>query len=252
MVKDGRPIGALGAVALATVLAVTPALAQPADEVSLAAGVNADTVDGKHAVSATGKPGARKNRLVAFSAKGYLPDNVIRKARDADRLDGLDSTAFATLAALQGLTATLQSPAGAVNEADNPVHWNQLQGVPPTIADGVDEGRGYVSTVLPGTYTVPAQAGSWVIVTTTTDTDIEVTLIPTQAFRTIYVREEAFELRPNGELRRHYFAWNDYTLNSVSFRVRVRVFNQGISTAALKKAARNLEVTVSRKKPGRR
>lgn len=120
--------------ALVASLGATPVAAQ--DEVTPAAGINADRVDGKHAINSTGNKNQRKGKLMAFSASGYLPDNVIKKAVDADKLDGLDSTAFASLAALQAL----QSPAGAVNEADNPLHWNQLQGVPATLADGNDDG----------------------------------------------------------------------------------------------------------------
>jgi hypothetical protein len=108
-------------------------MAQPADDVAPAAGVNADKVDGKNAVKATSNKSKRSGKLMAFSAQGYLPNNIILKAMDSDELDGLDSTAFATLAALQ-------SPVGSVNEADNPVNWNQLQNVPAGLADGTDNG----------------------------------------------------------------------------------------------------------------
>ena len=108
-------------------------MAQSGDEVTPAAGINADTVDGKHAVKATSNKTKRSGKLMAFSTQGYLPDNIILKAMDSDELDGLDSTAFATLEALR-------SSAGTVNEADNPVNWNQLQGVPAGLADGVDGG----------------------------------------------------------------------------------------------------------------
>jgi hypothetical protein len=71
--------------------------------------------------------------LVATSAAGYLPNDIIRKAPDADLLDGLEAAAFARAAALR-------SPDGAVNETDNPVHWRQLKGVPASLADGGDSG----------------------------------------------------------------------------------------------------------------
>lgn len=57
---------------------------------------NADTVDGKHAVGAGAAPRARKGKLVATDRRGLLPNNIIKKAPDANRLDGKDSTAFAT------------------------------------------------------------------------------------------------------------------------------------------------------------
>ncbi len=57
---------------------------------------NADKVDGKHAVNADATVTARKGKLVATSpTTGRLPNNIIAKAPDADRLDGRDHTAFA-------------------------------------------------------------------------------------------------------------------------------------------------------------
>jgi hypothetical protein len=56
---------------------------------------NADKVDGKHAVGAGASVAARKGKLVATSGtSGYLPNNVIQKAPNADRLDGVDSSGF--------------------------------------------------------------------------------------------------------------------------------------------------------------
>ena len=97
---------------LATVLvgSVTPAsLAR--DDGSTSAGVNADRVDGKDAVSATGKKKARADKLVATDTKGYLPSNILRP------LWGL----------IQGLPAVL---------ADGQVSWNELVGIPADLSDG--------------------------------------------------------------------------------------------------------------------
>ena len=55
---------------------------------------NSDKVDGKHAVGARAPATKRRGKLVATNAQGFLPNNIIRKARDANKLDGLDSTAF--------------------------------------------------------------------------------------------------------------------------------------------------------------
>ncbi len=60
---------------------------------------NADKVDGKHAVSAGASVSQRAGKLVATSKQGYLPDNILKKARDADRLDGLDSSALVPVVA---------------------------------------------------------------------------------------------------------------------------------------------------------
>jgi hypothetical protein len=98
-------------------------------EATTPAGINADTVDGRHAVGPAALPAQRAGKLVATNAQGYLPADIVLKAQNADRLDGLVSTVFARAALLKGA-------AGAVNEPDNPVHWNQLKGVPAGIADG--------------------------------------------------------------------------------------------------------------------
>lgn len=55
---------------------------------------NADKVDGKHAVNSGTSVRNRGTRLVATNRAGYLPNNIIKKAKDANRLDGLDSSAF--------------------------------------------------------------------------------------------------------------------------------------------------------------
>lgn len=67
---------------------------------------NADTVDGKHAVGASAPIAKRKGKLVATDNKGRLPNNIIRKARDADRLDGRNSTAFTLRNAKPGTVQT--------------------------------------------------------------------------------------------------------------------------------------------------
>ena len=56
---------------------------------------NADKVDGKHAVGAGASLNARKGKLVATSATtGLLPNSIIAKAPDADKLDDIDSASF--------------------------------------------------------------------------------------------------------------------------------------------------------------
>jgi len=157
-------------VAAVMVLAVTgqAALAGTDDGIgpSAVANVNAEQVDGRHAIKYTSNKTARKGRLMAFGATGYLPDNIILKAMDADKIDGIDSTALATIAALQ-------SSAGAVNEADNPVHWNQLQGVPPAILTGTTRSWIVIATGL-----IPLNGTGVLVVEHPVGLDVETTLIP--------------------------------------------------------------------------
>ena len=57
---------------------------------------DSDKVDGRHAVGARTSIAERKGRLVATNADtGQLPNNIIARAPDANRLDGLNSTEFA-------------------------------------------------------------------------------------------------------------------------------------------------------------
>lgn len=56
--------------------------------------INADKVDGKDAVGAGATRTARAGKLVATNSRGYLPNNILVKAKDSNLLDGLDSTSF--------------------------------------------------------------------------------------------------------------------------------------------------------------
>ncbi len=55
---------------------------------------NAEAVDGRSAVKYTTSRSARKRKLVATNSSGRLPNNIISKASDADKLDGIDSNQF--------------------------------------------------------------------------------------------------------------------------------------------------------------
>jgi hypothetical protein len=86
------------AVAMLAAVAAAPTVAQKTDPsaegVFEAAGINADRVDGRHAVGPGAGRWQRAGKLVAADSKGFLPNNIIRKARNADKLDGLDSSRF--------------------------------------------------------------------------------------------------------------------------------------------------------------
>ena len=55
---------------------------------------NAHRVDGKHAVGSSASASQRAGKLVATNSAGRLPNNIIAKANDSDKLDGQDSSAF--------------------------------------------------------------------------------------------------------------------------------------------------------------
>ena len=75
------------AVLTATVFAAGPTVARAAFDA-----VNSDKVDGKHAVGASATPANRAGKLVATNNRGRLPNNIIAKAPDANKVDGVDSS----------------------------------------------------------------------------------------------------------------------------------------------------------------
>lgn len=56
---------------------------------------NANKVDGKHAVGAGATAAQRAGKLVATNASGRLPNNIVAKAPNADKLGGVSSAGFA-------------------------------------------------------------------------------------------------------------------------------------------------------------
>jgi hypothetical protein len=58
--------------------ATVSVMAQEPASVAPAAGIDADRVDGKHAVGAGATVSARRNKLVATNTNGYLPKNIVK------------------------------------------------------------------------------------------------------------------------------------------------------------------------------
>jgi hypothetical protein len=88
---------------------------------------NSDRVDGRHAVGALATTDRRKGKLVATSRRtGLLPNNIIAKAPrsgqadNADTLDGLDSSHFASRAAFWVIS---MKASGALVEPSNVAGW---------------------------------------------------------------------------------------------------------------------------------
>ncbi|HZW01318.1 MAG TPA: hypothetical protein VFF55_07095 [Candidatus Deferrimicrobium sp.] len=208
-------------VAAVMVLAVTgqAALAQSDDGIdpSAVVRINADRVDGRHAIKSTGNAALRKGRLMAFSAAGYLPSNIVQGG-------------VATLAALRSTT-------GAVNEADNPVHWNQLFGVPPAVVAG-DTTRSFIAAE---SAPLAVNDTSSFFVDQPIGLDVEWALIPTAVGQTVYVFDnpivgasEGFQRIDAGTLR-HWILFKNFNVVS-TVKVRVTVWNDSFLAPA---AARN-------------
>lgn len=129
------------ALVVSAVTAGAPAIAHGVQHALFAH--NADKVDGKHAAPATSTASKRRNKVASYATSGFLPNNALKKAIDSDKLDGIDSSAFATL-------ALLAAGDGTINDLSNPVDWSQLKGVPDEIADGEDASGGGITSVTGG------------------------------------------------------------------------------------------------------
>ena len=92
----------LVAMVTAAITAGGPALAA-----AVAEAVNADTVDHKHAVGSGATVEGRAGKLVATNSAGRLPNNIIERAPDAAKLDGMSAN---------GLTRVASVSSGATTE----------------------------------------------------------------------------------------------------------------------------------------
>jgi hypothetical protein len=82
------------ALALSTVALVVAAAGTGGPAIAGVFASDSHRVDGKHAVGARASVANRAGKLVATNGAGRLPNNIITKAPNADRLDGLDSSAL--------------------------------------------------------------------------------------------------------------------------------------------------------------
>ncbi len=99
----------ISAVVIAVVTAAAPGVAQG---VLAVAGLNADMVDGRHAVGFGATVDNRKGRLVATSGvTGRLPNDIIAKAPNADKVDGHDANGL-TRVAMMATSDTLDLGTG--------------------------------------------------------------------------------------------------------------------------------------------
>jgi hypothetical protein len=101
---------ALIALVAAAVGLVTPATARTVVDFARYAR-NADKVDGLHAVRAGASVNERSNKLVATNKKGYLPNNIIRRAPNAARLGGRPASRFAAKCAEGSVGGSFSIPA---------------------------------------------------------------------------------------------------------------------------------------------
>ena len=127
----------VGALAGATMSAVAQAPAE--QSITPAAGINADKVDGKHAIGYTTRKLARRGKLVATNRRGELPSNIVSP------LWRLMRGVPATLADGQIDWGEIQNKPGFLD--DREVGWAEVKNKPAGFEDGKDN-IGFVSKVI--------------------------------------------------------------------------------------------------------
>jgi hypothetical protein len=153
---------------------------------------NSDMVDGKHAVTAGANRSSRAGKLVATNTNGYLPNDIVVKARDSNLFDGKDSTEF--------LGATAQAAdANTLDGKDSTEFLGATaQAADANTLDGKD------STQLAARRVTASKSG-WEPVTPTTSTYMSVTITaPTQG--TVVVNGSAyFTLEHRGNYSSYFY-----------------------------------------------
>jgi hypothetical protein len=172
-------------------------------------GINADRVDGRHAVKYTTNLDLRGGRLMSFNKAGYLPSNIVQGG-------------VATIAALQSST-------GAVNEADNPVHWNQIQGVPPAIINGT------TLSVLGSQATIAGGAVGALLLSYPATMNVYYELYPVTPGGTIFTTGDFISRTPDSTTIFKGVTFGNVNPVAVTVRVRLTAFNPGyVAPAKLK------------------
>ena len=226
-------------IAMGMVIAVAagPSLAQeePATSAIEPAALNADTVDGRHAVGSGASKAKRARKLVATNASGFLPSNIVKpywskiKGKPAVLAD--DKIGW------------FEIPNRPKLLDDMKVGWGEVANKPAGFADGVDD-VGYASATRATVYDVPATSSVAVFADTPIGTDIELTIIPAVG-RRLEILGESVEQPTAGTLRRYVVVRNNVG-TAATFKVRTRVYNEGIAPAALSKVAKQIEVHVTK------
>ena len=211
-------------IGVTTVLALsaTPVLSQSGDEVGVAAGGDAATVDGRSAVGANASVAGRARKLVATNQQGRLPSTIIRP-----------------------LWSLLKNIPAAF--ADGQITWTEITGKPPGFADDLDNGV-FVSVV---TGDIAIGAGSDVfpsLASVDRNIEVEFSLIPTTVGPFIAIQEVLMVRNADGTLT-HFVQVHNYAGVAASFRLRYRVSSEGIAPAGLKRQAKGATFRVSKRAP---
>jgi len=129
--------------------------------------------------------------------------------------------------------------------ADQQISWDEVIGKPAGFADNADN-VGYVSEILPTLYSVTDAGPLWIWVDVPLGTDVEITIIPVGTFNQVEIRRESF-MRNDATSYTHWYQVANFAgTGTVQFKVRTRVFSDGITSVGLANAAKKVRVGVSR------
>lgn len=123
---------------------------------------NADRVDGKHAVGAAAPVAKRKGKLVAAGKNGYLPNNAIKRAQNADKVDGIDSPEL-VLPSVVPSGRTVYGRYGVSGVGDGTGAWGGSVSFPVPLPSALDFDytTGEPTPQCPGSYQSPSAEPGW-------------------------------------------------------------------------------------------
>ena len=233
-------IGIVIAVASATTLAQgdEPAAIEPA------AGLNADTVDGRHAVGSGASKAKRARKLVATNSSGFLPSNIVKPK-------------WGFIKNKPGILADGKIGWGEVFNkpgilADNKIGWGEVVNKPAGFADGVDNG-GYITDTNSCGGDIPAAPnGRYVIYEYMPRHMVhEFQVVPTgSASSWLYIDRVETRTNPDGTLRLWVYVKQISNIPGATCNMRHIAWFDGISVAAAKASLADVKVG-SRTKHGK-
>ena len=124
-------------------------------------------------------------------------------------------------------------------------NWGDIKDKPAGFADGVDNvgATGYYSYMYGPGLDLDPDESTWFTVTAPSSVDLEADFIPTVG-GDIWVEFRTYERISATEVVHWYFISNGSATDRLIFAARIRIFDQGIAPAALKKIAKSIKVKV--------
>ncbi len=185
---------------------------------------------------------------VAQSGPAATTEQVISPATvsniNAHKVDGRHAVGSGASKAKRAGKLVATSSSGYLPSNIVKPYWGAIRNKPAGFADGVDN-VGYVSKVHPKVYTI-GNSPIWVYANVPLNSDVEMTLIPTRTGVQLEIAIETYR-RYNSTILTHWYNVKKISGgDAADFRVRTRVFNQGISAVGLANVAKKVKVGVAK------